>query len=447
MFDVLSGKLNAALARLGNKGRLTEADVDSALREIRFALLEADVNFKVVRDLTARIKERSLAEKVLYDLSPGQQVAKITNEELTGILGGGIKKIIGSENSPSVILITGLNGSGKTTTAAKLARHFSQLGDRAFLVAADLNRPAAIQQLQVLGDQIDVGVYADSTQGTALKTAQEGVVRGTGLGAKWIIVDTAGRFHADNSLMSELEEMKTLLAPSETLMVIDAMMGQDAVSSARAFQSRIGLTGLVLTKIDDDARGGASISIVAVTGVPVKFVGTGEKLDQLEEFRPERMASRILGMGDVMSLVEKAQSAFGAGDAEQLEQKMLKSTLDLTDFLGQLQTLKRMGPLNQVLDMVPGLSSVKGRLSEGDVGEDQIRKVEAIIRSMTPDERRRPQIIGGSRRRRIALGSGTNPQDVNQLLSQFNQLQKFMGRLSSGKGLGSASRLFKNLGL
>ena len=443
MFEALSGKLNAVFSRLGSKGRLTERDVDAALREVRMALLEADVNFRVARDLIARIRKRSLSEEVLKSLSPGQQVVKITNEELTAILGGGIRQLATAPHLPSVILLMGLNGSGKTTTAAKLARHLKQSGQLPVLVAADLQRPAAVQQLETLGRQVGVEVFKGEMSQPTVEVARDGLRHAAGLNATWAIVDTAGRFQIDDELMSELEEVKAAVSPAETLLVVDAMTGQDAVNAAQEFHARIGLTGLVLTKVDGDARGGAALSVVSVTGVPVKFMGTGEQVDALEQFYPDRLASRILGMGDMLTLVEKAEATFDDKQAAELEKKIRQATFDLDDFLGQLQQLKRMGPLSQVFEMIPGMASIRGRLPTDDTGEDQIKKVEAVIYSMTPEERRHPDIIGGSRRRRIARGSGTTPQDINQLLNQFRQMQKVMRQMASGKGLDNLSRLFK----
>ena len=443
MFELLTERLNAVFTRLGNKGRLTEKDVDEALREIRMALLEADVNFRVVRDFVGRVRERALEDDVLRSLSPGQQVVKITNEELTTTLGGGARSLVQASQPPSVMLLVGLNGSGKTTTAAKLARHLKQSGQQPVLVAADVQRPAAIEQLETLGRQVDVEVYRDDPSVSAVKIAKDGLSRAQELGAVWAIVDTAGRFQIDDSLMSELEQAKAAVSPAETLLVVDAMTGQDAVQVSEEFHSRIGLTGLVLTKMDGDARGGAALSIASVTGVPIMFIGTGERADALEQFHPDRLASRILGMGDVLTLIEKSQATFDEQQAAVLEKKMRQATFDLDDFLAQLQQLKSMGPLSQVLEMIPGLSAIKGRIPAEELGDDQIGKVEALIYSMTPEERHRPEIIGGSRRRRIAKGSGTTPQDVNQLLNQFRQMQKIMRQMASGKGLRDLGRLIR----
>ena len=433
MFEALTEKLGATFGRLSNKGRLTEKDVDEALREVRLALLEADVNFRVARELASRIRERALGDEVLKSLSPGQQVVKITNEELTAVLGGGAKQITPGAAPPSVMLMVGLNGAGKTTASAKIARHLKAAGQAPLLVAADLRRPAAVQQLQTLGAQIDVEVYSDDPSKETAAVARDGVKRAAEAGASWVIVDTAGRFQIDDDLMGELEDVRSAVSPVETLLVVDAMTGQEAVNVANEFHSRIGLTGLVLTKLDGDARGGAALSVVSVTGVPIKFLGTGERVDALEEFHPDRLASRILGMGDMLTLIEKAQTTIDEDQAAELERKMRQATFDLEDFLAQLQQLKRMGPLSQIMEMVPGMSSIAGRMSEEGLEDGQIGRVEAVIRSMTPEERRRPEIIGGSRRRRIARGSGTKPQDVNQLLNQFRRMQKMMRQLAAGK--------------
>ena len=433
MFEALTEKLGATFGRLSNKGRLTEKDVDEALREVRMALLEADVNFRVARQLTSRIRERALGDDVLRSLSPGQQVVKVTNEELTEVLGGGAKQIVPASSPPSVMLMVGLNGAGKTTASAKIARHLKAAGQTPLLVAADLRRPAAIKQLQTLGGQIDVEVYSDDPSKETAAVARDGVERGAEAGASWVIVDTSGRFQVDDDLMDELEDVRQAVSPAETLLVVDAMTGQEAVNVAEAFHSRIGLTGLVPTKLDGDARGGAALSVVSVTGVPIKFIGTGERVDALEEFHPDRLASRILGMGDVLTLIEKAQTTIDEDQAVELERKMRQATFDLDDFLTQLQQLKSMGPLSQIMEMVPGMQSIAGRMSAEGLEDDQVRRIEAVIRSMTPEERRRPEIIGGSRRRRIARGSGTKPQDVNQLLNQFSRMQKMMRQLASGK--------------
>ena len=436
MFEALSEKLNGVFGRLGNKGRLTEQDVDAALREVRMALLEADVNFRVARDFIARIREESLKSEVLKSLSPGQQVVKITNDALVDILGGSAHRLEPGPRRPSVILMVGLNGAGKTTASAKLARHLKQDGQAPVMVAADLQRPAAIQQLETLGNQIDVAVYQDARSANTPKVARDGVKRATELNAAWAIVDTAGRFQVDDELMSELESVKDAVSPDETLLVVDAMTGQEAVEAAKQFHDRIGLTGLIMTKMDGDARGGAALSITSVTGVPIKFIGTGERADALEAFYPDRLASRILGMGDMLSLIDKAQATFDQDEAAEMERKIRQATFDLDDFLGQLQQLKQMGPISQVLEMVPGFSAMKGNIAVDELDGSHLVKTEAIIRSMTPEERRRPEMIGGSRRRRIARGSGTTPQDVNQLLNQFSQMQKMMRQFMGVSGSG-----------
>ena len=434
MFEVLTEKLNGVFQRLGNKGTLTERDVDEALREVRLALLEADVNFRVARDLVGRIRERALQEEVLKSLSPGQQVVKITNDELTSTLDGGSHRLETSSHRPSVAMMVGLNGSGKTTTAAKLARHLSQQGQDVLLVAADLQRPAAPEQLETLGKQVGVEVYRATGTPDTPDVARDGVRRAAERNAAWAIVDTAGRFQMDDELMAELEQVKAAVSPVETLLVVDAMAGQDAVNAAQEFHQRIGITGLVLTKMDGDARGGAALSITAATGVPIKFIGTGERVDALEAYYPDRLASRILGMGDVLTLIEKAQTTISEEQALDMERKIRQATFDLEDFLTQLQHLKSMGPLSQILEMIPGMGGLKGKLSGAEVDDGQLKKVEAIIYSMTPQERSRPELIGGSRRRRIARGSGTTPQDVNMLLNQFRQMQKTLRQMTSGRG-------------
>ena len=433
MFEVLSEKLNGVFRRLGDRGRLTEKDVDEALREIRLALLEADVNFRVARDFVATIRERALDSRVLKSLSPGQQVVKIVHEELTTVLGGEAQKLSPGPKTPSVAMLVGLQGSGKTTTAAKLALHLKRSGQRALLIASDLRRPAAIEQLVTLGKQLDIPVYQEATSSTAVKVASNGVKKARELGVTWAILDTGGRLHIDDELMDELEQIRSAVSPVETLLVVDAMTGQDAVQSAQEFHQRVDLTGLILAKLDGDARGGAALSITSVTGVPIKFIGTGEKADALELFYPDRLASRILGMGDVLSLVEKAQANIDQEQAREMERKLRKATFDLEDFLDQLQQLKKMGPISQILEMIPGFSAMKSRIPAQDLDESHLKRVESVIYSMTPKERHQPDIINGSRRRRIAKGSGTTPQDVNQLLNQFKQMQKMMKQVASGK--------------
>ena len=446
MFDALSDKLTDVLGRLGNRGRLGESDVDSALREVRMALLEADVNFRVARDLVSAIRARALETDVLRSVAPGQQVAKITHDELTRLLGGDAKGLVPGASRPYRALIVGLNGSGKTTTAAKLAAHLRRSGRKSLLVAADLARPAAIDQLSTLGAQLGVPVHEDRSGASPVKVARAGVAEAARTGADWVIVDTAGRQQVDEPLMDELGRIAGAVEPDETLLVVDAMTGQEAVSVAEAFAGRVAITGLVLTKLDGDARGGAALSISAVTGLPIKFVGTGERPDALERFHPDRLASRVLGMGDVVSLVERAQETFDTEKARALEKKMRRATFDLEDFLGQLQGLRGMGSLTDLMDMLPGMGAAKKRMAgapDGDMLESHLRKAEAIIRSMTPGERRRPELIDGSRRRRIAAGSGTSPQDVNRLLNEFRQARKVMKRMSSGKGMRNLAGLMR----
>ena len=434
MFDALTDKLTAVLGRLTNRGRLTEKDVDEALREVRVALLEADVNFRVARELVGRIRERALDTDVLQSLSPGQQVVTFVYEELVAILGEGHRGLQASSQSPSVALMVGLQGSGKTTTAAKLSMYLRRQGHRSLLVAADLRRPAAIQQLAALGRQLDVPVYQeDPLTSTAEDVASHGLEHSRNLGVTWVIIDTEGRLHVDEELMEKLERLKAATNPSESLLVVDAMTGQDAVNAAVEFHQRIGLTGHILSKLDGDARGGAALSIAHVTGVPIKFAGIGERSDALEPFHPDRMASRIIGMGDVATLVEKAQAEITEERAKELEQKMRRATFDLDDFLQQLQQLRRMGPLSGIMEMIPGFSSLSKRLPTDAMDEGRLKRVEAIVFSMTPQERRNPDMLNGSRKRRIAKGSGTEPKDVNQLLNQFKQTQKLMKQMASGR--------------
>ena len=444
MFDALTDKLTAVFGRLTSRGRLTEKDVDEALREVRVALLEADVNFRVARELVGRIRERALDTNVLQSLSPGQQVVTFVYEELVAILGEGHHGLQASSQAPSVALMVGLQGSGKTTTAAKLSMYLRRQGHRSLLVAADLRRPAAIQQLAALGRQIDVPVYQeDPLTSTAEDVASHGLEHAKNLGVTWVIIDTGGRLHIDDELMEELERVKASTSPSESLLVVDAMTGQDAVNAAVEFHQRIGLTGHVLSKLDGDARGGAALSIAHVTGVPIKFIGIGERSDALEPFHPDRMASRIIGMGDVATLVEKAQAEITEERAKELEKKMRRATFDLEDFLQQLQQLRRMGPLSGIMEMIPGFSSLSKRLPTDAMDESRLKRVEAIVFSMTPQERRNPGVLNGSRKRRIAKGSGTEPKDVNQLLNQFKQMQKLMKQMASGRSPRGLSGLIR----
>jgi len=442
MFESLTDKLNSVFQRLTGKGRLTEGDVDEALKQVRLALLEADVNFRVTRDLVNRVRERSVGSEVMESLGPGQQVVKIVHEELTATLTGDDHRLIQTGRPPSVILLVGLQGSGKTTTAAKLAMKLRQDGGRPMLVAADLRRPAAIEQLATLGKQMDIPVYHEDQSSTPVKVARAGVRQAQQSGATWAIIDTGGRLHIDDELMEELEEVKSAVSPQEVLLVVDAMTGQDAVNSAQEFHQRVDLTGLILTKLDGDARGGAAISITQVTSVPIKFIGVGERSDALEAFYPDRLASRILGMGDVLTLIEKAQEAVDEKQAKEMERKIRTATFDLEDFLQQFQSVKKMG-FAQVLEMIPGFSQMKNRVPEGQFDEKQLVKFEAIIRSMTYQERHNPDVLNGRRRRRIAVGSGTTPQDVNQLLNQFRQAQKLMKQLSGARNPKALMNMFR----
>ena len=437
MFEVLSERLGSVFKRLGSKGRINERDVDEVLREVRLALLEADVHFKVVKDFIARLRESALSTDVLESLTPAQQVIKVVNEELTATLGGAPSHLALASRPPTIVMLVGLQGSGKTTTAAKLALHLRGSGQRPLLVAADLRRPAAIEQLVTLGNELEIPVYREDTKPVsvcahALKRAKE-------LATTCVIADTGGRLHIDEAMMKEAAEIKRELKPDEVLMVVDAMTGQDAVRAAEEFHARLGLSGLILTKMDGDARGGAALSIKAVTGVAVKFIGTGEKLDALEIFYPDRLASRILGMGDMLTLVERAERTFDEERAMKLEKKVRHATLDLEDFLGQLREMQKMGSLSQLAEMIPGLSSI-ARRSPDAVDEGRLKVIEAIILSMTPRERRNPEIIDGSRRRRIARGSGTTPHEINQLLNQFRQTQKLMKQMARGGSLKSLLR-------
>ncbi len=432
MFDTLSDRLRKTLATLTGRGRVTEADVDAAMREVRLALLEADVNFKVVKDFVARVRERAIGADILESLTAGQQVVKIVNEELVELLSAG-DRTFHLQGNPAVIVLVGLQGSGKTTTAAKLARHIVKLGRRPILVAADPYRPAAADQLQTLGKALDLPVHL-SPQGTSVvDIARQGLEAARRQTRDTVILDTAGRLTLDDELMREIADVADAVHPVETLLVVDAMTGQEAVSVAQAFKDAVPLTGLVLTKIDGDARGGAALSISAVTGLPVKFMGTGEKSDALEVFHPDRLAGRILGMGDILTLVERAQEVVDADQAAKMEEKLRKASFTLEDMLEQLQQVQKMGPLGQVLSMIPGMGGLAGD-AQAAVDRGELGRVEAIIRSMTPRERRDPSVLTGSRRRRIAAGSGTNLTDVNRLIKQFGEMQKLMKQLSGAGG-------------
>ncbi|MGI6367469.1 MAG: signal recognition particle protein [Anaerolineae bacterium] len=433
MFESLSERIQESFRKLSGKGRLSEADVKAGLRDVRMALLEADVSFRVVKDFTERIAERAIGEGVVRSLTPAQMVIKIVNEELVALLGEPARLDLGGR-PPAVLMLIGLQGSGKTTMAAKLAVHLQKQGYRPLLVAADVYRPAAIAQLETLGRTIQVPVHSEGDKVPPPTICRNAVDRATREGYTAVILDTAGRLQIDEPMMAELEAVKAQVSPREVLLVVDAMTGQEAVSVADQFNKRIGVTGLLLTKVDGDARGGAALSARAVTGVPIKFMGSGEKPSDLEPFYPDRMASRILGMGDVLSLIERAESSFDEQRAAELERKMRTASFTLEDFIEQLSAIKKMGPLSDLLEMVPGMAQVSRQLPS-DATERGVKVTEAIIGSMTREERRTPKVINASRKRRIARGSGTTVQEVNNLLRQFDQMQQMMKQLQSGRGL------------
>jgi signal recognition particle subunit SRP54 len=433
MFEALSDRLNDIFTGLRGKGTLTERDVDTAMREIRLSLLEADVNFKVVKDFVARVKERCIGAEVLQSLTPGQQVVKIVHEELLATLGESARLEL-SNTPPSIILLAGLQGSGKTTTAAKLALSLRKQGHHPLMAALDVYRPAAIDQLISLGKQLNIPVYSEGSKADPVAIAANAVQEARKSANTVVILDTAGRLHIDEAMMTELQKIEQRVKPQEVLLVADAMTGQDAVHAAEEFHRAVNLTGMILTKMDGDARGGAALSIRQVTGVPIKYMGTGEKTDALEVFHPDRLAQRILGMGDVLSLIEKAQEQISEDEAKQLEKKMRTSSFNLDDFLSQMRQIRKMGPLTQLVEMIPGMrGAMKQMGGMPDMNDKEVKRIEAIITSMTRQERQNPSIIDGSRRRRIAKGSGTTVQDVNQLLNQFKEMQKMMKQLTSGK--------------
>ncbi len=436
MLEQLSQNLESVFKKIRGHGKLSESNISDAMREVRRALLEADVNYKVVRTFVNSVKEKALGAEVLRSITPGQQIVKIIHDELVQLLG---EKTVALELSgnPAIILLVGLQGSGKTTTAAKRARNLRKMGRQPLLVACDVYRPAAITQLQVLGKQLDIPVYADENSKDVVKIAEMAIRESVRYAANVVIVDTAGRLHIDTDMMDEIQRLQKALKPAETLFVADAMTGQDAVNAAGTFAEAVNLTGIILTKLDGDARGGAALSVREVTGKPIKYVGVGEHLDKLEAFHPDRMAGRILGMGDIVSLVEKAQEDINVEEAAKLEEKMLKNTFDLEDFKQQLKQLKSMGPLGDLMSMIPGVKRIK----DVDIDEKRLTRIEAIINSMTLVERRRPQILNGSRRRRIANGSGTKVQDVNQLIKQFQSMRKMMKKF----GKMNKRQLMKNL--
>ena len=443
MFDSLGDRLQGIVKRLKGKGRLTEADVDEVLAEIRTALLEADVNVSVVRDVVARIREQSIGATVSEALDPSQQIIKIVNAELVGMLGGETLKISYSSVPPTVVLMAGLQGSGKTTSAAKLARWFKSQGRQPLLVGADLQRPAAVEQLRTLGSQIGVPVFSEP--GDPVTTARRGLEEARRLGKDVLIVDTAGRLAIDEEMMQQVAEISSTVKPNYTFLVVDAMTGQDTVSVAKAFDERLSIDGVILSKLDGDARGGAALSVKYVIGKPIAFAATGEKIDAFEQFHPDRMAGRILGMGDMLTLIEQAEKVFEQDKAEEAAARMLEGQFTLEDFLDQLQQLKKMGPLSGIMGMLPGMPK---EMKDAQIGDDQVKTTEAIIRSMTPEERRQPEIINGSRRTRIAKGSGTQVADVNRLIKQFTEMQKMMKRMGglakpqgkAGKGKGKVNK-------
>ncbi|MTI60769.1 MAG: signal recognition particle protein [Firmicutes bacterium] len=431
VFQGLAEKLQDTFKKLRGKGKLSEKDVKAALKEVKLALLEADVNYKVVKNFIKKIEIRAVGQEVLDSLTPGQQVIKIVNDELTELMGGSKSALSFADSPPTVIMLVGLQGSGKTTSTGKLAKSLKQDGKKPAMIAADIYRPAAIKQLQVLGDRLDLPVFTMGDQSSPVDIAKAGISFAQSNNNDVVIIDTAGRLHVDEEMMDELKSIRQEVKPDEILLVVDAMTGQDAVKVANKFDDLLGINGVILTKLDGDARGGAALSVKAVTGKPIKFVGMGEKLDALEVFHPDRMASRILGMGDVLSLIEKAEASIDAEKAMELEEKLKQNEFTLEDFLDQMEQVRNMGPLDQILGMIPGLSGA-GQLKNLQVDEKQLDHITAIINSMTPEERRKPDKINGSRRKRIAGGSGTSIQDVNRLLKQFKQTKKMMKQFSGG---------------
>jgi len=428
MFGGLTEKLSNAFKKFRNKGKLTEADVKEGMREVKLALLEADVNFKVVKAFVNSVTERAVGSQVLESLVPAQQIVKIVNEELIKLMGGESPKININPNPPTVIMMVGLQGAGKTTHAGKIANMYKQKGKNPLLVACDVYRPAAIDQLHIVGESVNVPVFSMGAKISPVEIARAGVLHAKKNGNDMVLIDTAGRLHIDEELMAELVKIKEATEPSEILLTVDAMTGQDAVNMAKSFNDLLDITGVVVTKMDGDTRGGAALSVKYITGKPIKFIGTGEKMDAIELFHPDRIASRILGMGDVLSLIEKAEAAYDEKNAKEMEKKFREQTFSLEDFLEQLHQLKKMGNLDQLVGMMPGVKA--GSLKDAQMDEAQMKRIEAIILSMTMDERLRPETINGSRRKRIAKGSGTTAEDVNKLLRQFDQMKKLMKQFS-----------------
>ena len=428
MFENLTEKIANAFKKFRNKGKLTEADVKEGMREVKLALLEADVNFKVVKDFTKSVTERAVGSEVLESLLPAQQIVKIVNEELVKLMGSETPKINISPKPPTIIMMVGLQGAGKTTHTGKIANLYKQKGKRPLLVACDVYRPAAVDQLKIVGESVNVPVFSLGTKISPVEIAKAGVEHAKKNGNDMVLIDTAGRLHIDEALMDELLNIKKALDPTEILLVVDAMTGQDAVNVAKSFNDLLDITGVVMTKMDGDTRGGAALSVKYITGKPIKFIGTGEKLDEIEIFHPDRMASRILGMGDILSLIEKAEAAYDAKNAKDIEKKLREQTFTLDDFLDQMKQLKKMGNIEQLVGMMPGVKP--GALKDAQIDEKQMGRTEAIILSMTKAERMKPEIINGSRRKRIAKGSGTSVEEVNRLLKQFDQMKKMMKHLT-----------------
>ena len=441
MFQSLSEKLENAFKKFKSKGKLTESDIKAGMREIKLALLEADVNFKVVKDFINSVSERAVGTDVLESLLPAQQIVKIVNEELTALMGGTQSKLTIASKPPTVVMMVGLQGAGKTTHAGKLAGLYKKQGKHPLLVACDVYRPAAIKQLEIVGEKLDIPVFTMGDKVSPVKIAEEGVKFALQKGYDMVFVDTAGRLHIDEELMEELQKIKATVSPTEILLTIDAMIGQDAVNVAKTFNELLDVTGVILTKLDGDTRGGAALSVKHVTGKPIKFIGTGEKLDAIEPFHPDRMASRILGMGDVLSLIEKAEQAYDEKKAMELEKKLRESTFTLDDYLDQFAQLKNMGSLEQIMGMMPGMKS--GALKDAKIDEKALARTEAIIKSMTKRERQKPDILNASRKKRIAAGSGTTVEEVNKLLKQFEQTRTLMKQFSNPKQLAKLSRRFR----
>ncbi|WP_438446805.1 signal recognition particle protein [Gorillibacterium sp. sgz5001074] len=433
-FEGLASRLQNVFGKLRSRGKLTEEDVGEALREVRLALLEADVNFKVVKDLIARIKEQAIGQEVMKSFTPGMVVVDIVNKELTALMGGTQSKLARSNRPPTVILMAGLQGAGKTTSAGKLAKFLMKQNHRPLLVAGDIYRPAAIKQLQVLGEQLKVPVFTLGNEVSPVEIAKQGVAHAKEHGHDYVLIDTAGRLHIDDALMEELVGIKEATKPDEILLVVDAMTGQDAVNVADSFNKQLDLTGVILSKLDGDTRGGAALSVKAVTGCPIKFAATGEKLDALEPFHPDRMASRILGMGDVLTLIEKAHAEIDTEKAKEMERKMRKAEFTFDDFLEQMEQVKKLGPLDQILDMMPGMGKMKSQVKDLKVDERQLQRVAAIVKSMTKEERAKPELLNPSRRKRIALGSGNTVIEVNRFIKQFEDMRKMMKQFSGMMG-------------